>query len=630
MELRVVWILTMGLLLLSLTCGDPQGPLQDDPPTPSVLTVTVQDSDGGGASRRTDTDGSSVQLSWTPCQDGDFASYTVFRSASPNIASDPSSSDTSFVVAGQSSTTWQDTGVNPGDIWYYAVRTTDTEDLAAWSNEGVAVIPGGGTPTPSVLTVTVQDGDELLRFLRTDADGPSVLLSWTPCPDGDFAAYTVFRSSTPDISADTSSADTSFVVTGQSSTTWQDTAVVQGDTWYYAVRTTDTENLTAWSNEEPAVLPGPAPSVLSAAYTGDDIWPQITLAWTQCPNPDFQSYSLYRSEQPDIEEDSSQAELVRVFPNSGDLSYEDNDLESLTPYYYAICTRNNAGETAWSNEVPVDVPPLTPTMTVFFIDPSYGSLSGDAILLRTPGNSYYLIDGGNRNSTWSCGEDRILPLLDSLGVTELDGIVATHPHADHIGGLIAVLDSLPVGTVWDSGYPYTTQTYYEYLDAIDANGSDFVTPRRGDLLDWDGLLTVECLHPVEPLTANGGDPVNNASIVLRVTLGDASFLFTGDLETDGGEEVILQALAQGDIDDITADVLKVGHHGSNTSTSYAWLQAVQPSIAAIEVGIGNPYGHPHPTIIQRLENYGAEIHRTDLEGTFILTTDGSSIAVHSP
>jgi len=627
-----------ALMLLSLTCGDPQGPLQGDPPTASVLTVTVQDTDAGARTRRAGTDGCSVLLSWTACPDGDFAGYTVFRSATPNIASDPSSADTSFTVTGQSSTTWTDTGVSPGDILYYAVRTTDTEDLAAWSNEGVAVIPGDGAPTPSVLTVTVQGTDghadsrgPVLRLLLPAERGDfSALLSWTPCPDADFAQYTVFRSEYPGIAADTSAADTSFVVTGQSSTTWTDEGLTPGETRYYAVRTTDTEGLSAWSNEGEADVPGPTPSVLEGTYTGDDVWPRISLEWTECDDPDFQSYSLYRSEQPGIEEDSTQAVLIETSADPGDVSYDDCWLESDTPYHYAVCSRNDDGEASWSNEVEIGVPQLVPTLTVFFIDPGYGSLSGDAILLRTPGNGWYLIDGGDRNSSWSCGEDRILPLLDSLGVRELDGIVATHPHADHIGGLIAVLQEIPVGTVWDSGYPYTTQTYEDYLEAVVANGCDFVEPNRGDLLDWDGLLTVECLHPVDPTTCDGGDPVNNASIVLRITFGDVSMLFTGDLETDGGEEVILEALAEGIIDDLTADVLKVGHHGSGTSTSQAWLDAVQPSIAAIEVGIGNTYGHPDAAVIQRLVSFGADIYRTDLDGTFLLTTDGAGIEVHLP
>ena len=107
-----------------------------------------------------------------------------------------------------------------------------------------------------------------------------------------------------------------------------------------------------------------------------------------------------------------------------------------------------------------------------------------------------------------------------------------------------------------------------------------------------------------------------------------SFLFTGDLETTGGENVILSALSQGFIDDISADVLKVGHHGSYTSTSISWLEAVDPDYAAIEVGYGNPYGHPHNEVVQRLENYGALIYRTDQDGTFIISTDGNTLEVY--
>ena len=202
-------------------------------------------------------------------------------------------------------------------------------------------------------------------------------------------------------------------------------------------------------------------------------------------------------------------------------------------------------------------------------------------------------------------------------------MVGTHPHSDHIGGLVAVLEAIPVETVWDSGWPYSASWIYEeYLDAIIDNGADYVIPRRGDILQWGEEITVECLHPVDPL--NSGN-MNNASITLRVTYGNVSFLFTGDLETSGGENVILDAVEQGIIDDISAQILKVGHHGSSTSTSWTWLSEVNPGYAAIEVGSGNPYGHPTDEVINRLENYGAEILRTDIHGDFIISTDGSEI-----
>ncbi|NOQ21767.1 MAG: MBL fold metallo-hydrolase [Candidatus Aegiribacteria sp.] len=265
-------------------------------------------------------------------------------------------------------------------------------------------------------------------------------------------------------------------------------------------------------------------------------------------------------------------------------------------------------------------------LIVFFIDPSCAEYSGDAMLVCTPGGRNFIIDAGmysGYNPLWDCGEERVLPLLDSLGITYLDGAVGTHPHADHIGGMISVYESLPVVTAYDSGWPYAAGwTYETYLQAIWNNGSDFVTPRRGDYLNWGPELTVEVIHPVDPLSPSNA---NNASIVIRLTYEDVSFLFTGDLETNGGEDVILAALSTGDIEDISANVLKVGHHGSHTSTCARWLSAVNPSIAAICLGAGNPYGHPHAEVLNRLEAGGITVYRNDLDGTFYLSSDGEGV-----
>ena len=140
-------------------------------------------------------------------------------------------------------------------------------------------------------------------------------------------------------------------------------------------------------------------------------------------------------------------------------------------------------------------------------------------------------------------------------------------------------------------------------------------------LDWDPDLQVEILHP-EGYPGTG--EINNSSIVIHLTYEDVSFLFTGDLETDDGETEILSNYTA---DQLQADVLKVGHHGSFTSTSSAWLDAVDPSIAAIEVGSGNLYGHPHSEVLNRLDSRGIPVYRTDVHGTFVITTDGNEITV---
>ncbi|MEN8207814.1 MAG: MBL fold metallo-hydrolase [Candidatus Fermentibacteria bacterium] len=486
-------------------------------------------------------------------------------------------------------------------------------------------------PTESILTVTLEETGSL----HTGAFSPErnskgeyqTLAVWTECPDDNFAWYAIYRSAIPGIASNPGVADTSVIFSSVSGTTWIDTGLIEGNTYYYAVRTMNRDDLDSWSNEDSVVVPAapPAPSDLAGIYTGNGSFGQITLEWTECPDSDFYCYNLYRSTSPDIESDPASAEIVSTCGESGETTYEDNEVEGLTSYYYAVETLNESQLSSWSNEVSVTTPDLTPRLTVFFIDPSHDDYySGDAVLLLTPDNRFYLIDGGDRTGTWSCGIDKVLPLLDSLGADSLDGIVGTHPHSDHIGGLIGVLENVPVATVWDSGFEHSTSTYWEYLQAVYDNGSDFITPRRGDLLDWDENITVECIHPVEPL---GSDP-NNASIVLRITYENVSFLFTGDLETAGGEDVILTALSQGIIDDISADVLKVGHHGSSTSTSTSWLQAVDPDYAAVEVGLGNPYGHPHTEVVQRLENYGVPIFRTDQDGTFVITTDGNTLEVY--
>ncbi|MCD4701211.1 MAG: MBL fold metallo-hydrolase [Candidatus Aegiribacteria sp.] len=503
-------------------------------------------------------------------------------------------------------------------------------------------------PTESVLTVTLEEkgslhgneGDRIpdipeeravrgeVTLERNGKGGYQISAVWTQCPDDNFAWYAIYRSLTPGISSNAGAADTSVVFSSVSGTSWIDTGISEGNIYYYSVRTVNTDDLDSWSNEDSVVVPSSAPptsSTLTGTYTGDGTFSQITLEWTECHDSDFYCYKLYRSTSPDIAGDPLSAEVVATGEGSGDTAYEDNEVEGLTTYYYAVKTLNESQLSSWSNEVSIVTPDLTPLLTVFFIDPSHNDYySGDAILLRTPDNSFYLIDGGDRSGSWSCGIEKVLPLLDSLGADSLDGIVGTHPHSDHIGGLIGVLENIPVAVVWDSGFPYSTATYLDYLQAIDNNGSNYITPRRGDLLDWDENLTVECIHPVEPL----GSDANNASIVLRITYENVSFLFTGDLETTGGEEVILNALNQGIIDDISADVLKVGHHGSYTSTSSSWLQAVDPEYAAIEVGYGNPYGHPHNEVVQRLENYGVLIYRTDQDGTFIIATDGNSLEVY--
>lgn len=232
----------------------------------------------------------------------------------------------------------------------------------------------------------------------------------------------------------------------------------------------------------------------------------------------------------------------------------------------------------------------------------------DCALLSTNGH-YMVIDGGNNGDA-----DTILSYLEGQGVEKLDAVVGTHPHEDHIGSLDAIINHFDVDAVYMPKIMHTSKTFEDVLDAVANKGLKIKSPSPGDTIDFNGL-EIEVLGPQREYK-----DFNNNSIVLKVNAGETAFLFTGDAE-ETTEKDILQADY-----DLQADVLKVGHHGSSTSSSQAFLQAVKPKYAVISVGVGNSYHHPEEEALQRLQSIGAEIYRTDLQGNIVCTTDGKNIA----
>ena len=250
-------------------------------------------------------------------------------------------------------------------------------------------------------------------------------------------------------------------------------------------------------------------------------------------------------------------------------------------------------------------------LTVHFLDVG----QGDAVAMRTPVGHWVLIDGGPRNEARDAGRRVVVPFLRRAGAQSLAAIVATHAHADHVGGLPAVLDALPVATVLEPGEPLGESPYLAFLAASEASGAQWHAARRGDRLDLDGVR-ITVLSPDSAWAAETTDP-NEESVVLMVEYGRTRFVFTGDAGLP------VEARLAGTVGDI--DVLKVGHHGSYSATSEAWLDEVRPEIAVISVGARNTYGHPAPEVVARLAAHGVEVHRTDREGTITLESDGRRV-----
>ncbi|MFC1559625.1 DNA internalization-related competence protein ComEC/Rec2 [Candidatus Margulisiibacteriota bacterium] len=264
-------------------------------------------------------------------------------------------------------------------------------------------------------------------------------------------------------------------------------------------------------------------------------------------------------------------------------------------------------------------PPLKNELAITIIDVG----QGDSILIESPSGKTMLIDGGGRHQAKgakeSIGKKIVIPYIHKRGINELDVVVLTHPHDDHVGGLASVIEAVPVKMVIDSGRPHTSYSYLKFLKLIDKKGIAYKLGRRGQTIDLGGGVKGFILYPTNSIVKSQETDLNDVSIVIKLVYKDFSMLFTGDME-HGGEKFLLKHRAR-----LKSEVLKAGHHGSRTSTTYKFLKAVDPKYAIISVGLKNKFGHPSKEIIDRLKKAKVKIYRTDEDGAVLIRTDGKKL-----
>lgn len=248
-------------------------------------------------------------------------------------------------------------------------------------------------------------------------------------------------------------------------------------------------------------------------------------------------------------------------------------------------------------------------LVVHFIDVG----QADSALVQLPNGQNMVIDAGN-----NADSTLVVNYLKSKGVTKVDYVIGTHPDEDHIGGLDAVIDAFTIGKVYMPNRTSTTQTYKDVITAVQNKGLTITTAKSGVSLfnTTSNSLPLEA-HFVAPVNTNYTNN-NNWSGVIRLTYGSTTYMFSGDAETQAETDMVNSGQT------LSANILKVGHHGSNTSSSDAYLDKVKPQAAIISVGKNNSYGHPAATTISKLQARGIKIYRTDLQGGFIFTSNGST------
>jgi len=259
---------------------------------------------------------------------------------------------------------------------------------------------------------------------------------------------------------------------------------------------------------------------------------------------------------------------------------------------------------------------LPKQLTITFFDVG----QGDAALLKTPAQKHILIDTGRWTPSYSSGRFVIIPYLKAAGIQTLDAVILSHPHADHIGGITDLMSEIEIKHIYNSGFPYNSRLYENYL----AQASKLEIPvskvSTGDSLLIDPALLIHFYHPLPGFKSTDA---NEHSVIMEIIYGDTEILFTGDAEA-GQEFLLSKHIPQL----INTDVLKVGHHGSKTSSTDPFLESLSPNISIISAGVNNRFNHPHPQAIQNLKEVpGNQVLITARDRAIVLTSDGEKIKI---
>ena len=239
----------------------------------------------------------------------------------------------------------------------------------------------------------------------------------------------------------------------------------------------------------------------------------------------------------------------------------------------------------------------------------------DATLIITPAEETILIDTGD----WRQGGEGVIEYLENEGIDRIDHLVATHAHADHIGGHDAIIewaetDGDGIGAAYDSGVPHTSQTYERYLDAVEEHDVELFTVEEGDELPIDGDLNALVVNPP---AGDSGNDLHYNSVSLVIEFGEFTYLTTGDAETDAEARMVDEWAGE-----LDADVYQAGHHGSSTSSTPAFLDAATPETAIISSAYDSQYGHPHDEVLEAFGDRNIETYWTAVHGDVIVTADG--------